>query len=121
MMHDKRTWRVHTLEFPEQLPEKLYDHSWTSCTAFTVRGHENVLFLNDQTSPDGAGEWAILYKGLDGHEGWTQVESITFSWCDRAKTEAYVAQALAGKMRGMRLPVDPRIDESTRHECAACA
>jgi hypothetical protein len=67
--------------------------TWTLCAAFSVEGHPDYLFLNDATHEDGAGEWGIVKKVPSG---FIQVESVTFSWCDRAQALAYIKTALSG-------------------------
>jgi hypothetical protein len=58
---------------PAQLAELLTNHSWCSCCGFRLGGY---LFLNDQTGPDGAGEWGVI----KADDPMLQVESVTFGW-----------------------------------------
>src|SRR5438105_1507426 len=75
--HDKRTWVVHPASSAEWLAEKLIGHSWCSCQGWSLGGY---LFLNDQTSEDGAFEVAIVKPPAEPDGPWWQVESVTFGW-----------------------------------------
>ncbi len=75
--HKHRTWVVHPAESVEWLAEKLMNHSWCNCQGWSLGGY---LFLNDQTSPDGAFEVAIVKPPGEPDGPWWQVESITFGW-----------------------------------------
>src|ERR1700676_5567233 len=97
MMHTKRRWGVGPVPSPEDLARKLTETTWTLCTGFYVEGHPNDLFLNDATSEDGAGEFAVIKGGLDAGEH-IQIESITFSWCGYEQALHFVRQALTGAM-----------------------
>jgi hypothetical protein len=55
--HKHRTWVIHPAESVEWLAEKLIGHSWCSCAGWSLGGY---LFLNDQTSADGAFEVAVI-------------------------------------------------------------
>ena len=48
----------------------------TLCTAFRLR--HGAILVNDATSEDGAGEWAVLFPAEDGT--YLQVDSVTFGW-----------------------------------------
>jgi hypothetical protein len=74
-LHSKRTWVVVPAESAEWLAEKLVNHSWCSCAGWSLDGY---LFLNDQTSPDGAFEVAVVKPPADPGGQWYQVESVTF-------------------------------------------
>jgi hypothetical protein len=76
VFHKHRVWAVGHVESPAQLAEKLTDYSWCSCCGFRLGGY---LFLNDQTGPDGAGEWGIVIAD----EPTLQAESVTFGWMRR--------------------------------------
>ncbi len=97
MMHRTRRFGVGAVSSPEELARKLTQSTWTLCTGFYVEGHPEYLFLNDATSEDGAAEFGVIRGGLDATER-TQIESITFSWCDLEKAAALIRQALAGEM-----------------------
>lgn len=76
-LHSRRTWVVVPAESAEWLAEKLVGHSWCSCMGWSLGDY---LFLNDQTSPDGAFEVAVVKPPAEPDGSWWQVESITFGW-----------------------------------------
>ena len=94
----------------EVLAEKLTQHTWTLCTAFQLGP---LLFLNDSTSEDGAGEWAIVKDGQ-------QIETITFGWCSEEQALAYILELQAGTLGTPFASVTPRF-HPPRQPCAACA
>ena len=112
MMHKTRRFVV-VDAWPEEMAEKLTNHTWTPCTGFRVGGY---LFLNDSTSPDGAQEYAIVKDGK-------QIESITFGWCDKAKAAEYVRRILAGEYDSAAYcDVTNEIQTPTEHgRCGWCA
>ncbi len=118
MFHTKRKWSVGQAESVEDLADKLSGgRTWTSCTAFRLAGY---LFVNDQTCEDGAGEWGVLSAANVR----VQVESITFSWCDREQALRYIQQCLGGEcdMQAWASGVVPdQFDESKAHRCGLCA
>lgn len=117
MFHSKRTWGPPArVETAEELAEKLTEHTWTLCTAFENAGY---LYLNDATSGDGAGEFAVLKRLPDGT--FLEVASITFSWCTREKALRYIQDVAAGKFDEEGRPVRPRIDDTPGHRCDFCA
>lgn len=92
-MHKNRTWSIYDASelTPEELSEKLTQHTWTTCTAFQ-RGP--VLYLNDSTSEDGAFECAMVRvdeQTADSFIG-RQFESVTFGWCTPEKAENYIKE-----------------------------
>lgn len=94
MMHKNRTWSIYdaTELTPEELAEKLTQHTWTTCTAFQ-RGP--VLYLNDSTSEDGAFECAmveVFVRHSDKEVSGIQFESVTFGWCTPEKAACYIRQ-----------------------------
>lgn len=95
MLHNRRRWSVAAVGSSEELARYLTDHTWTSCQAFELGGY---LFANDATCADGAQEYAVLRA--DGSESFTQIESITFSWCSYEQSLAYIGQILAGEFDG---------------------
>lgn len=130
MMHKKRMWCVVEVEGTDQasvaasLAEKLTEHSWCSCAGWRVRmpsPQPDYLFLNDQTSENGAFEVAILIERGD----LPQVESITFSWCDQSKAEEYIRRALAGEYDAAAWPssiTHGQIQTPEQHRaCSLCA
>ena len=56
-MHTRRRWVVVPAQSAPRLAEKLVNHSWCSLAGWSLGG---CLFLNDQTSPDGAFEVAVV-------------------------------------------------------------
>jgi hypothetical protein len=91
MMHDRRRWTVAEVATVEELAEKLTEHTWCVCNGWKVHGHEDVVFLNDATGGDGAQEYAVCRR--EG-QSWFQIESITFSWCDRGQALGYIRACL---------------------------
>ncbi len=118
MFHSKRRWCVAPVESAEVLAEKLTEHTWTLCTAFSLGGY---LFLNDATSEDGAQEYAVLKVSEAGVH--IQVESITFSWCTRERALELIREVLAGKFdaEGFYGPVKPWLETPENHCCQLCA
>ncbi len=94
MLHKKRAWHVAHVSGPEDLAEKLTQHTWTSDQGFELGGY---LFLNDSTGPDGAQEYAVVKKPQNPGEPYRQVESITFSWCGLEEGRRYVERCTAGE------------------------
>ena len=123
MMHKRRRWGVGPVASAEELARKLTDSTWTLCTGFYVQGHEETLFLNDATHEDGAGEWAICRGGI-GSAMYTQLESITFSWCDYSKALNFVRQAITGQMDNSEFatPMTLAVETLDNHQrCHLCA
>ena len=119
MFHEHRLWAVTLVSSPEELADKLANHSWTLCTAFELDGY---LFLNDATGEDGAQEYAVVKRtGPDGHP-W-QIESITASWMDFNRLLQFVCEALAGvydrepSARPLQLRIEPA---AQHHRCRHC-
>ncbi len=117
MMHAKRRFCAAQVESAEKLAEMLTEYTWTPCSAFFVRGREDVIFANDSTSADGAQEYAVLVNG-DG--AWRQVESITFGWCTPAKALGYIRKALAGEMSETFERLTPHFEAHADHRGRAC-
>ena len=120
-MHKTRRWCVSPVTTPEELARMLTERTWTLCSGFTVVGHENYVFLNDATHEDGALEIGVIR--IDGST-YTQVESITFSWCTMSEALAHILQALAGEMDGndFARPVTVHLDTPEQHRrCHLCA
>lgn len=93
MLHRSRCWCVSLAKSAEELARKLTETTWCCCTGFALGTY---LFLNDSTSPDGAQEFAVVKT--DGEDGKpTQIESITFGWCDEAKALEHIRATLAGE------------------------
>ena len=79
MLFPNRTWCLTEVPSSQALARMLTKQTWCRCSAFFVEGHDSVLFLNDATGPDGAQEYAVMFRNSRG--GIHQVDSITFSWC----------------------------------------
>src|SRR5438046_2703661 len=123
MMYKRRRWCVGLAEDPEDLARKLTQRTWTLCTGFYVRGHEEYLFLNDATSEDSAVEIAIV-KGRLGADRHVQLESITASWCSCEEVLAFIREALAGLYDASEFasPVSPTLETPGQHgRCPLCA
>lgn len=120
MMHKNRIWGIGAVASADELAAKLTGSTWTLCTGFYVADHPDYLFLNDATCEDGAGEYGVVKRFPDGTM--KQLESITFSWCDKAKALEFINLALAGGMDNydFAFPVTLAIEE--KHErCRLCA
>lgn len=122
MMHRIRRFGVGPVASADELARKLTQSTWTLCTGFYVLGHEEILFLNDSTHEDGAGEWAVC-RGRIGSPDFTQLESITFSWCTVDAALAYVNQAITGQMDHSEFatPVTLTVQSLEQHQrCHLC-
>ena len=131
-MHSKRTWVVNPAPSAEWLAEKLIGHSWCSCQGWSLVGY---LFLNDQTSPDGAFEVAIVKPPAEDREQWYQVESVTFGWLRPdykltayQKAQRYIQDAIEGRLDpdqpgSVAWKIDPcRVEAPDQHgRCCHCA
>ncbi len=93
MMHAKRIWTLAPVASAEELAAKLTGFGWCLCSGFFVDGHEDLLFLNDSTSEDGAQEYAAVRREA---EGCFQVESVTFGWMTRERALDVIRALLAG-------------------------
>lgn len=112
MMHKTRSYSVVPVETAERLADILAEHTWCSCNAFAFAG---LIFANDSTGPDGAQEYAIVKDG-------TQIESITFGWCDRAKALDYITQLAAGTLGTPYCAVTNTFETPEQHgSCWHCA
>lgn len=94
MLHKSRAFCVGLAASPEELAEKLTNHTWTRCTGFELHGY---LFLNDSSSEDGPQEYAVLKKSTAPGRPCLQVETIPFGWCDFAKALDYIRRTLVGE------------------------
>jgi hypothetical protein len=122
---------VHPIESAEALAEKLTGHSWCSCAGWSLGGY---LFLNDQTSEDGAFEVAVVKPPAKPGGQWWQVESVTFGWYlsesaggwrDRReyqRDEAAARRRATGHItRYISGAMDPGQPEAVAWECEPCA
>ena len=116
MFHNKRTWGPpQRIESLDELAEKLTQHTWTLCTVFEHRGY---LYLNDATSEDGAQEYAIVKRIL---EGYIQTESVTFGWCSKERAMEHIAKISNGELDTTQTRVEVRFDNAPNHRCGLCA
>jgi hypothetical protein len=117
VFHKKRVWAVADCASPAELAELLTNQSWCSCCGFRLGGY---LFLNDQTGPDGAGEWGVVMAD----DPPLQVESVTFGWTGRHQALDIIWTILKG-----RIGVQPwnsgitgaQIVSPIGHRCGHCA
>src|SRR5688500_14999201 len=109
MMHKNRTHSLGPVESSRHLAEKLTGSTWCLCTGFYVESHPDYLFLNDATSEDGAGEFCVIKRTEDG---FMQVESIIFSWCDVPSAFDYIERSLLCEFDSQGWPVTIHLDES---------
>ena len=120
MFHKKRIWSVADSASPAELAELLTNHSWCSCCGFRLGGY---LFLNDQTGPDGAGEWGIV-KADDPS---LQVESVTFSWMGQHQALDMIWKIIKGRIDTTLLRpwssgiMAAQIVSPIGHRCGHCA
>lgn len=115
MIHSKRRFSVLDVQDAEELADKLTQHVWCGCCGFR---HAGLLYLNDSTSPDGAGEWAIF----DEQSG-VQIDSVTFGWMDTADEALETIRLLSSG--NLRTPMSedsvPRIETPDEHgSCPLC-
>jgi hypothetical protein len=110
MIHDTRRFVITDVETVAELADLLTEYISTRCTGFRL---DELLFLNDSFSEDGAQEYAVARDGR-------QVESVTFSWQSRAEAHHTIASLLSGD--GLDLgPLEAIIDDPETHHCPLCA
>jgi len=109
MFWQKRTYQVFEVDSPESLAEKLTEHTWCGCQAFKC---EDVLFVNDSSSGDGASEWAVIRDGR-------AVESITFGWCSYYRALQYICELIDRRIGGDYGPGNVNTDHG--RSCYLCA
>jgi hypothetical protein len=110
MMHSNWRFGVYEVASVGELVENFTQHTWTLCTAFSL---ENLLFLNDSLSEDGAQEYAVVRDGR-------QIESITVSWMSRAEAHNTLDWLLRGGGEDYG-PVSPTLEAAEDHHCPLCA
>ena len=124
MFHHDRVWRVIEVETAEELARLLTETTQTLCSAFTVAGHPDYLFLNDAMSEDGAAEFGVVHGGL-GATSRRQLESVTFSWCTYERALSHIREALDGRWDDTDYfpgPLSVRVQSSREHgRCRFCA
>lgn len=114
MMHANRVFSVSNVGTAEELADKLTNYSWCLCNGFRLGG---LLFLNDATSEDGAGEFAVVEEATR-----RQVESITFSWCSKDEALKYINDLVGGEPGIDMGKISNRIENCSDHErCRFCA
>ena len=112
MLHKHRRFVVVDVATAEELAHKLTQYTWCGCNGFRLG---ELLFLNDSTSPDGAGEYAVVRQGR-------QIESITFSWCDEPKALDYIRRLAAGTLGADYGAITNVIETPAQHgTCHHCA
>ncbi len=107
----------------EELATRLSEQTWCLCQAFTVKGSSRYVWLNDSISEDAAQEWAVIKLGLSNGDI-KQIESITFSWCDRSRAEDFINETLNGNddNNDFARQVKATIQPSEEHKrCQHCA
>ena len=123
MLHADRIWVLAEVTSAEELAINLTENTWCLCQAFTVKEHPRYVWLNDSISEDATQEWAVIRLGLANGDK-TQIESITFSWCDRSKAKDFINETLTGKDDNNQFArqVKATIQSSEEHEsCQHCA
>lgn len=108
MIHKRRRYDVKKVETVDELAEEVTRCTWTCCTGFELKGY---LFLNDSFTEDSGQEYAVVKDGR-------QVESITFSWCDRDQAARHIRDVLAGQHVDIGA-ANPRTDHSSK-VCHLC-
>lgn len=96
MLHADRIWVLNEVPTVGGLARKLAEQTWCLCQAFMVHAHPRYVWLNDSTSENAAQEFAVIKLGLASGD-MKQIESITFSWCNRSRAKEFVLQTLNGK------------------------
>lgn len=124
MFHDDRIWRLIEVESAEELARLLAETTQTLCSAFTVAGHPDYLFLNDAISEDGAAEFGVVHGGLAATRR-RQLESVTFSWSSYDQALSLIREALDGRWDETDYfpgPLTVRVQSSDEHgRCGFCA
>ncbi|MCA9048376.1 MAG: hypothetical protein KDA89_06590 [Planctomycetaceae bacterium] len=123
MLHNNRIWCLNEVESAEDLATKLTTTTWCCCQAFRIKGHDNYLWLNDSTSEDGAQEFAVLKRDAST-EALTQIESVTFGWCETAQALRFILATLNGEddHHDWAISVNPMIQSPKDHgRCSHCA
>jgi hypothetical protein len=126
MLHRTRIWTLTDVAAcrPDVLPTApqadrlaffLTQCTWTACSGFHL---ENLLFLNDATSPDGAQEYAVVHEE-DG--SFYQIESITFSWLTQERAAQVIQRLLSNPQTGFRSLVNPTLEVVSTHWCGHCS
>jgi hypothetical protein len=122
MYHRTRVFRVSEVPTAENLARMLTEQSWALCSAFCVAGHPDYLFLNDSDPADGAIEYGVVKKGIDGQSD-RQLETVSFSPCSFDQALSYIREVLAGEwdkhIFAYRVAI--RVETPERHgRCPLC-
>ena len=122
MIHKSREYQVREWEgIAAELAGALTESSWTLCTGFVSGG---VYYLNDSFGEDSAQEWALLIQ--DGMSGtYDQIESVTFSWIDKAAAEEHILAAhrnfgVGREPKPYETGLRPKITTDNAHVCHLC-
>ncbi len=116
--HSRRTWVVAPIESAEALADKLIGHSWCNCQGWKLGDY---LFLNDQTSPDGAFEVAVVKPPAEPDGQWWQIESITFGWfTNNPFGKTATEKAVEVVQRLVSGSMDPGREEGVAWKCETC-
>ncbi len=123
MMHKHRTWVVSHIASPDDLAQKLAEHTWCCCQGFAI---VDYLLLNDATCAEGAQEYAVVKRipQGDGTFADRQIESITASWMTQDRILEFLCRLLTGEMDDVdwAFDVQPRIENPEEHgRCHLCA
>ena len=118
MFHRNRVWCVGPVSDAAELAKKVCQRgpTWTSCTGFKLGKY---LFLNDQLSEDGAGEWGVVLA-----DSLRQIESVTFGWCTLEQALKLINDCLAGewdKQQYSAIQAEQVQSQEVHKGCALCA
>lgn len=125
MIHGDRAYAVKDVATAEELASLLSEMTWCGCNGFRL---DDVLYLNDAFSPDGAQEYAVIEVTAEDGDGWDgiQFESITASWMDEPELldtiRKYEDPAYRARMMGgaaMNVPL--HVDRHPEGPCCICA
>jgi len=119
MLHERRVWAVRPVADPETLAELVSNgRTQVLCAGFTIGG--SFLYLNDSFSEDGGQEYGVVRAN-----DLVQVESLTFSWMDKARAVETIRRAEGGEFIYRLASVRPEqvviVGATGRHSCARCA
>jgi hypothetical protein len=117
MLYVSRRFSVVDVATAEDLAAILTDHTWCLCCGFRLVGAD-LLFLNDSTGPDGIQEYAVVRESSR-----SQIESVTFGWCDRGAALRYIGGLASGSLGSpFSAPITNRLDTPQTHgRCGHCA
>lgn len=137
MLHSNRVHCVKSVPSTVDLAQNLSGPeamSWCSCTGIRCG---RLLLLCDQTSPDGAGEWAAFLLPAEGTasgenlDSWLagasldvplqQIESITFSWIETWQEALRVIQRLIAGTQSCAMGTHlAKLEGPEWHRCEHC-